>query len=225
MKRKTTYLFNLLLAFFLTLGTFQIQAQNTGQEYVIQQNDWLSKISKKVYGNPHLYNLIIEATNEKASLDKSFQQIGSVKNLIVGQKLWIPETTDSAQTKEKEEAVLVAVPKTNCEIRIWYNYQVVAIGKINAKWESDGLDLETRARRAYELRHNARVNARYMMQNKAEVKELQARDLVKYGNPNGPTFEYLLKKNTDKGLSEAEGFQSIIDSSSRTSAVYNSDCL
>ncbi len=200
-----------------------------GAAYTIQDNDWLSKIAKKVYGNPHLYYLIIDATNEKAKLDKSFQKISNVFHLKEGQKLWIPEKPGNAKSatdkvEDSEDAILVSIPKNNCEIRIWYNYQVVAISEINKKWIEDGIDLETRAKQAYKLRHNARVNARYLMQNKAEVKMLQERDREKYGNPDGPTFDYLVKKNTDNGASLDEAYQSIIDSSSRTSAVYNNQC-
>ena len=107
---------------------------------------------------------------------------------------------------------------------LWYNYQVVAIGVINQKWKNDGLDLATRAHRAYELRHEARVNARFMMQDQTAVKGLQERDMAKYGNPDGPTFEYLIQKNTDNGLSLEEAYQSIIDSSSRTDQRFNADC-
>ena len=74
------------------------------------------------------------------------------------------------------------------------------------------------------MRHEARVNARFMMQNPEEVSALQARDMERYGNPDGPTFDYLVKKNTDAGLSLEEAYQSIIDSSSRTDTRYNADC-
>ena len=119
---------------------------------------------------------------------------------------------------------LFPVPKTNCEIRRWYNYQVVAVGVINQKWEEDGISLQMRALKAFEMRHAARVNARYMMQNKDEVKALQKRDQEKYGNPDGPTFGYLMQKNIDKGKTVAEAYQSIIDSSSTTDQGYNADC-
>lgn len=218
-------------AFFLTLLVLafaNLAAQTPGNSYVIQSNDWLSKIAEKAYGNPHVYNQIIEGTNEKALLDNSFRKITAANDLRLGQKVWIPNLADASAPvsppKEEKDGILVALPKTNCEIRIWYNYQVVAIGTLNDKWLSDGIDLKTRAERAYELRHNARVNARFMMQNPIEVKGLQARDLLKYGNPNGPTFEYLIKKNTDKGSSLDEAYQSIINSASRVSTVYNKDC-
>jgi len=213
MKLKTNFLVPFVLACFLSVQSF---AQTPNSSYTIQQNDWLSKISETAYNNPHLYYRIIEGTNKKATSDTSFSKITSANNLSVGQKIWIPNLPTSTN--------LTGVPKTNCEIRLWYNYQVVAVGVINKKWEEDGIDLKTRAEKAYELRHQARVNARFMMQNKAQVRALQARDMKEYGNPDGPTFDYLLKKNTDNGLSLEAAYQSIIDSSSRTDKGYNSDC-
>ena len=115
----------------------------------------------------------------------------------------------------------VVVPKTNAEIRVWYNYQVVAISEINKKWIGEGLSAEERARRAYELRHDARVNARFMMPNKDEVRMLRERDKEKYGNPDGPTFSYLVEKNRKEGLEGDQVYEAIIESSSRTSAAYN----
>jgi hypothetical protein len=176
----------------------------------------LSKIAERAYDNPHLYYRIIEGTNEKAATDTDFTEISSANDIRIGQKIWIPALPAPDN--------LTGVPKTNCEIRLWYNFQIVAVGVINEKWKQDGVDLETRAHRAYELRHEARVNARFMMQNKEEVAVLQARDTERYGNPDGPTFEFLLKKNTDEGLSLEEAYQSIIDSSSRTDTRYNADC-
>ncbi len=213
MKSKTNLLASLLFALVISVQSF---AQAPNSAYTIQESDWLSKISEVAYGNPHLYYRIIEGTNKKAASDASFTNIGSANTLKVGQKIWIPNPPSTTN--------LAGVPKTNCEIRLWYNYQVVAVGVINKKWKEDGIDLKTRAEKAYELRHQARVNARFMMQNKSEVKALQARDMQKYGNPDGPTFEYLLKKNTDNGLSLEAAYQSIIDSSSRTDSGYNSDC-
>lgn len=202
----------------LLLSSFSVSAwsQSEQQAYVIQQGDWLSSIAERAYGNPHLYHRIIDGTNTKAKRDNSFTALTAPNQLRVGQKVWIPAAPASTN--------LATAPKTDCEIRLWYNYQVVAIGVINQKWKNDGLDLATRARRAYELRHEARVNARFMMQDQTAVKGLQERDMAKYGNPDGPTFEYLIQKNTDNGLSLEEAYQSIIDSSSRTDQRFNADC-
>lgn len=207
----------LLAILFLTLQfTVKLNAQTPNSAYTIQQNDWLSKIAKKSYNNSHLYYRIIEGTNKQAASDNSFTKISSANDIQIGQRIWIPALPTSDN--------LTGIPKTDCEIRLWYNFQIVAVGIINKKWVKDGIDLKTRAHKAYEMRHEARVNARFMMQNKEMVKTLQSRDMKKYGNPNGPTFDYLLKKSTAKGLTIEEAYQSIIDSSSRTDRRYNADC-
>lgn len=203
----------LLLAFILTFLSTPTFAQTAGEAYIIQTGDWLSKVAEIAYGSPHKYERIIKGTNEHARTDASFQYIDRPNQIKLGQKVWIPNDG------------LVNLPETDCEIRVWYNYQVVAIGKINEKWLADGIDLKTRAKMAYELRHQARVNARFMMQDKTAVDTLRARDIRKYGNPDGPTFDYLVQRNIDKyEVSKEEAYQGIIDSSSRTSTAYNDDC-
>lgn len=205
------------LVVFLFIGSCSSFAQAPNNAYTIKQGDWLMQISKKVYGTPQLYYHIIEGTNQKAASDNSFTKISNASDIKVGQKIWIPRLIIANNLTE--------IPKTDCEIRIWYNYQIVAIGVINEKWKQDGLDLKTRSQKAYQIRHDARVNARFMMQDKTAVKTLQDRDQQKYGNPDGPTFEYLLKKNTDKGLSLEAAYQAIINSSSQANNKYNADCL
>lgn len=210
----------------------------SGQDYTIQSNDWLSKIAQKFYNDAGQYQRIIDATNQKAANDPSYKSIKSPNDISVGQRIWIPSstprpapsttttstTTTTTSPKKEPDANLLTLPKTNCEIRIWYNYQVVAISKLNEKWKADGMSLKARAEKAFGTRHAARVNARFMMQNQDEVKGLQARDMKKYGNPDGPTFEYLVGKSTKKGLSKEEAYEGIIKSSSRTSPVYNDKC-
>lgn len=191
-------------------------SQTPNSAYTIQQHDWLSKIAQKAYDNPHQYYRIIEGTNQRASSDPSFLRIKNANDVRIGQKIWIPGLPSPKN--------LTGVPKTDCEIRLWYNYQIVAVGVINKKWIQDGLDLETRAHKAYEMRHKARVNARFMMQDKEAVKKLQERDVKKYGNPDGPTFAYLLNKSVENGNTKEVAYQTIIDSSSRTDTRYNADC-
>ncbi|OQW95111.1 MAG: hypothetical protein BWK79_03530 [Beggiatoa sp. IS2] len=111
--------------------------------------------------------------------------------------------------------------KTNEEIRQWYNDEVGKIPSLNEKWLSEGINAEERAKRAHEIRHNARLGARAMMQNKQEVTDLQARDQEKYGNPDGPTFEYLVEKNRQKSLQGDAVYEDIIGSSNRTNREYN----
>ncbi|MFK7946248.1 MAG: LysM peptidoglycan-binding domain-containing protein [Saprospiraceae bacterium] len=223
------HLMNSLFITLLLLTNSTLFAQSPNSSYVIQSSDWLSKIAKTAYGDANNYTKIIQATNEKAAVDNSFKQIKNANSVTVGQKIWIPSIAPNSTTTTNTNATptsknMLAAPSTNCDIRLWYNYQVVAIGKINERWEEEGLPLKERAEKAYKLRHEARVNARFMMPEKSQVKALQARDMTKYGNPDGPTFEYLIKKNTDKGKTLEEAYQSIIDSSSRTDTKYNQDC-
>jgi len=126
--------------------------------------------------------------------------------------------TAAAETEQKSES---EKPKTNAEIRQWYNDVVGEIPTLNEKWISEGISVEERAKQAFEIRHNARLEARAMMQNKEEVAALQARDQEKYGNPDGPTFEYLVEKNREKGMEGDAIYENIIGSSNRTNREYN----
>ena len=116
---------------------------------------------------------------------------------------------------------VVAQPRTNEEIRKWYNRQVTTIPALNKQWVTQGLSAEERARKAQEIRHDARLKARGFMADKAEVKLLQNRDLKHYGNPDGPTFDYLVEKNRKKGLRGDAVYEDIVASSSRTDKGYN----
>jgi ATP-dependent phosphoenolpyruvate carboxykinase len=231
MKKRLNHICSFLI---LLLFTAHAQAQSPQSSYVVKSGDQLKKISNTAYGTPHLYKRIIKVTNEKAEKDTSLQKIIHRNRLEVGQKIYIPLPVPAKN--------LVDPPKTNCEIRMWYNYQVVAIKKINEKWIKDGLKLEERAKKAYEMRHQARLNARFMMQYEDEVKKLHDYDRKNYGNPDGPTFKWLMAANTGKkgdtlkidglsgkrligkGMSDEESWQNIIDSSYRTDTRYNSEC-
>lgn len=118
---------------------------------------------------------------------------------------------------------MVQIPESDCDIRLWYNYQVVAIPKINQRWKEKGMSLVERAKAAFSLRHQARINARYMMAD--NVAALQARDMKKYGNPDGPTFDYLVAKGHTKGQSDEAIYKNIITSSSHTDASFNEECM
>ncbi|BDS13639.1 hypothetical protein [Aureispira anguillae] len=121
-------------------------------------------------------------------------------------------------------SIEVSNPENNCDIRTWYNFQVIAIDQMNEYWIHQGLDLETRAQKAFLLRHNARKYARFMMKDKTEVASLEQRDFNKYGNPDGPSFEYLLEKNQTKGLTISESYEQIIKSASQTNRRQNAVC-
>lgn len=110
---------------------------------------------------------------------------------------------------------------TNQEIRVEYVCRAASIGALNEGWKSEGLDAETRALKAWEVRHNARVTSRAMMADADEVAALEARDLAKYGHKDGPTFEWLVEKGEAEGLSGDALYESIIASSQVTNAEVN----
>lgn len=108
----------------------------------------------------------------------------------------------------------------NEAIRQWYVDQVNSIPEQNEAWRASGMTAVERARKAYDIRHEARMQARGQM-NWFYVKLLQARDLMKYGNSDGPTFEQLVAKNEGEGLTGDDAYEAIIDSSARTSETFN----
>jgi LysM repeat protein len=76
-----------------------------GEVYVVQKDDWLSKIADKYYGDPKAYPTIVEATNAKAAEDDSFAVIDNPDLIFVGQKLWIPSAEPAAQPGESPTLV------------------------------------------------------------------------------------------------------------------------
>ena len=87
----------LLLALIIFwINTPQAQAQAPeGREYIVQVDDWLSKLSDKFYGDIFAYPDIVEATNTKAAEDGSFTPITNPDLIEVGQKLWMPDVRDA----------------------------------------------------------------------------------------------------------------------------------
>ena len=111
--------------------------------------------------------------------------------------------------------------KTNAEIRQWYIQQVSAIPQLNKDWIKQGLPVRARAEAAWRIRHEARIKARSMMTDAVEVELLRARDVAKYGSPDGPTFEFLVEQLKEAGLEEDRIYEAIIDNSYRTDAELN----
>jgi nucleoid-associated protein YgaU len=65
-------------------------SEEGGQAYIVQLDDWLSKLADKFYGDMFAYPTIVEATNAKAKEDSSFTVITNPDLIEIGQKLWIP---------------------------------------------------------------------------------------------------------------------------------------
>lgn len=112
-------------------------------------------------------------------------------------------------------------PKTNTEIRQWYLEQVAHIPELNKQWLAKGLSARERAETAWRIRHEARLAARALMTDQAEIELLRARDVAAYGNPNGPTFKFLVEKLKGAGLDEDAVYEAIIEGSYRTDTRVN----
>lgn len=120
-----------------------------------------------------------------------------------------------------EELRQRGVSWTNQEVRLHYNRLVGTIGPANERWKQEGVAVEERARRAYGMRHDARILTRAMMSDAQEVEEVRQRDLEVYGNPDGPTFEYLVERQRSKGVTGDAVYEAIIESSQRTNETLN----
>ncbi len=105
---------------------------------------------------------------------------------------------------------------SNEEVRAWYHRLIETIPVKDARWKQEGVSTEERARRAYQIRHDARMTTRAMMSNASEVELLRQRDLDKYGNPDGPTFEQLVAQQRQKGREGDAVYEAIIQSAQRT---------
>lgn len=110
---------------------------------------------------------------------------------------------------------------TNEEIRAEYLRRVSGIPALNSQWISAGVPLIERARRAWQIRHDARVEMRALMLDRADVEALRRRDLNKYGNPDGPAFGQMVERYVAEGKTEDQAFEEIIGSSVRTDAATN----
>src|SRR5688572_16481110 len=110
---------------------------------------------------------------------------------------------------------------TNQEIRLWYKEHVSRIEKLNVQWKSDGILIVDRAKMAWQIRHEARLMARDMMRDTREVEMLRARDLKLYGNPDGLTFEFLIKEAEESGLAGDNIYDWIIKGAQRTNPDIN----
>ncbi|MEW5956801.1 MAG: ABC transporter substrate-binding protein [Chloroflexota bacterium] len=67
-----------------------------GQDYVVQADDWLSKLSEKFLGDPLGYPAITYYTNQKNAQDESYAKISDSNVIEIGWKIYIP-TQEEAQ--------------------------------------------------------------------------------------------------------------------------------
>src|SRR5258708_5874855 len=106
---------------------------------------------------------------------------------------------------------------TGSVVREWYLREIATIPVLDAEWKKQQVPLEERARRAWEIRHNARRKARILMEDALGVAILRVRDFVIYGHCDGPTFEQLVSAARKGGLNADESFRKVIEDAQTTS--------
>ena len=130
-----------------------------GENYVVQADDWLSKLADKFYGDPLAYPIIFDGTNAKATGDDSYTPLTDPNAIEIGQKLFIPSlgtapgilvetiapsetvpeiagATNLAPTKEQQQLLasltpLGLPPELNNEI--WLNSEPLKLADLHGK--------------------------------------------------------------------------------------------
>lgn len=123
---------------------------------------------------------------------------------------------DAAEAEKQREA---GRAWSDREARAVYVCRARATAAADVGWRAEGLDAEARARRAYAIRHAARLTGRAMMSNRAEVAALQARDAATYGSRDGPSWRWLVERGREKGLSGDALYESIRAGAAETNDV------
>lgn len=102
MLRKLTRLMPILIILALVVPTATaafaappLQGVACEEDYSVQADDWLSKLSDKFYGDILAYPAIFEATNAAAQADDSYAAIANADLIEVGWKLCIPSLEDA----------------------------------------------------------------------------------------------------------------------------------
>jgi nucleoid-associated protein YgaU len=66
------------------------EVSGDGQDYIVEQGDWLMGLSREFYGDASRAEDIFNATNAKAAEDSSYATITNPNILEVGWKIWLP---------------------------------------------------------------------------------------------------------------------------------------
>ena len=78
-----------------------VEIESCSQDYVVQADDWLSKIADKFYGDPLAYPTIFDATNTAVEAGGAYDAIANPNIIEVGQVLCIPTVGEEEAIAEK----------------------------------------------------------------------------------------------------------------------------
>ena len=113
----------------------------------------------------------------------------------------------------------------NIVTRYWYHTFIAELGNMHKalerKIELKQLSWDEYAKLAFDMRHHARVYTRALMADQMAEALLERRDQMKYGNREGPTFEYLLEEQRKMHKTPEESDRAIVYSSIRTNIWAN----
>lgn len=125
---------------------------------------------------------------------------------------------------EIDKAFTANKPEADCDIRQRYLTTAAQLLQKNNEWQQRALALDLRAQCAFAWRHHARLVARNAMDNQWEIGLLRLRDIVKYGDPDGPVFSTLLSRQYTQGNDSNTAYNSIIQSAQQTDGDVNRSC-
>jgi hypothetical protein len=136
-----------------------------------------------------------------------------------------PRTRGEAMAVRSEQGGLHAI-----ETRSRYLARIREIPEELDRLQAEGMSLEGQARRASEVRHEARMVARGWTEDQLRSGDESRRDLAKYGNPDGPSFEdaceqarrSLVRRGRPAGrITDDEVYREVIAAAQRTDARTN----